>query len=175
MNLPNKLTILRIIMIPVFIIVLMTGHYYTSAVIFIIASSTDALDGYIARKYNMITNFGKIMDPLADKLLVVSALLCLVELGDVASWMVIVILAREFTVTGLRTVAAASGIVIAAGLTGKIKTVLQMIAVPALLLKNWPFEMIGFPFAEIMLWASVIMTIVSGAEYVIKNKNIFSM
>ena len=175
MNLPNKLTILRIIMIPVFIIVLMTGHYYTSAVIFIIASSTDALDGYIARKYNLITNFGKIMDPLADKLLVVSALVCLVELGDVASWMVIVILAREFAVTGLRTVAAASGIVIAAGLTGKIKTVLQMIAVPALLLKNWPFEMIGFPFAEVMLWASVIMTIVSGTEYVIKNKQIFSM
>ncbi|MDD4565779.1 MAG: CDP-diacylglycerol--glycerol-3-phosphate 3-phosphatidyltransferase [Eubacteriales bacterium] len=175
MNLPNKLTILRIILVPVFIIVLMTGHYYTSAVIFIIAALTDALDGYIARKYDLITNFGKIMDPLADKLLVISALICLVELDDVAGWMVIVILAREFTVTGLRTVAASQGMVIAAGLTGKIKTVLQMIAVPALLLKNWPFELIGFPFAEIMLWAAVIMTIISGTEYIIKNKKVFSM
>ena len=121
MNLPNKLTMLRIILIPVFIIVLMTGHFYSSAVIFIIASTTDALDGYIARKYNLVTNFGKIMDPLADKLLVFSALICLVELGDVAGWMVIVILTREFTITGLRTVAAAQGIVIAAGWSGKIK------------------------------------------------------
>jgi len=175
MNLPNKLTLLRIIMIPVFIIVLMTGHYYISAVIFILASFTDFLDGYIARKYNLVTNFGKIMDPLADKMLVVSALICLVELGDVAGWMVIVILAREFTITGLRTVAAAQGIVIAAGWSGKIKTVLQMIAVPALLLQNWPFSLIGFPFATIMLWAAVIMTIVSGAEYIIRNKSVFSM
>lgn len=175
MNLPNKLTMLRIILIPVFIIVLMTGHYYISAIIFILASSTDALDGYIARKYNLVTNFGKIMDPLADKMLVLSALVCLVELGDIAGWMVIVILAREFTITGLRTVAAAQGIVIAAGWSGKFKTVLQMIAVPALLLQNWPFSLIGFPFAEIMLWASVIMTIISGIEYVIKNKSVFSM
>ncbi|MEL7658062.1 MAG: CDP-diacylglycerol--glycerol-3-phosphate 3-phosphatidyltransferase, partial [Bacillota bacterium] len=109
MNLPNKLTMLRILLIPVFIIVLMTGYYYISAIIFIAASATDALDGHIARKYNLVTNFGKIMDPLADKLLVISALICLVELGDVAGWMVIVILAREFTITGLRTVAAAQG------------------------------------------------------------------
>lgn len=118
MNLPNKLTILRIILIPVFIIFLMMGFDYIAAIIFIVASATDALDGHIARKYNLITNFGKIMDPLADKLLVVSALICLVELGQVAGWMVIVILAREFTVTGLRTVAAAQGIVIAAGCIG---------------------------------------------------------
>lgn len=175
MNLPNKLTMLRIIMIPLFIIVLMTGHYYISAIIFILASATDALDGHIARKYNLVTNFGKIMDPLADKMLVVSALVCLVELGNVAGWMVIVILAREFTITGLRTVAAAQGIVIAAGWSGKIKTVLQMIAVPALLLQNWPFSYIGFPFATIMLWAAVIMTIVSGTEYIVKNKSVFSM
>lgn len=166
---------LRIILIPVFIAVLMTGYYYISAVIFIVAAATDALDGHIARKYNLITNFGKIMDPLADKLLVISALICLVELGDVAGWMVIVILAREFVVTGLRTVAAAEGVVIAAGWSGKLKTVLQMIAIPALLLQNWPFEMIGLPFAQIMLWASVIMTIVSGAEYVAQNRRIFSM
>jgi CDP-diacylglycerol--glycerol-3-phosphate 3-phosphatidyltransferase len=115
------------------------------------------------------------MDPLADKILVIAALVCLVDLGQVAGWMVIVILAREFTVTGLRTVAASQGVVIAAGMTGKIKTVLQMIAVPLLLLQNWPFEYLGIPMADIMLWASVIMTIVSGTEYVLKNKHIFSM
>jgi CDP-diacylglycerol--glycerol-3-phosphate 3-phosphatidyltransferase len=175
MNLPNKLTIGRILIVPVFIAVLMTGHYYISAIIFILASLTDMFDGMIARKYNLVTNFGKIMDPLADKILVVAALVCLVQLGDVAAWMVIVILAREFTVTGLRSVAAAQGVVIAAGMTGKIKTILQMIAIPALLLKNWPFHLIGFPFAEIMLWASVIMTVVSGVEYVIKNVKVFDM
>lgn len=175
MNLPNKLTIGRIIAVPVFIVALMTGYYYVAAIIFILASFTDFLDGYIARKHNLVTNFGKIMDPLADKILVISALVCLVDLGQVAGWMVIVILAREFTVTGLRTVAAAQGIVIAAGMTGKIKTVLQMIAVPLLILQNWPFSYLGFPMADIMLWASVVMTIVSGVEYVYKNKQIFSM
>lgn len=175
MNLPNKLTVGRMLAVPFFIVVLMLGYYYASAVIFILAALTDMLDGQIARKYNLVTNFGKIMDPLADKLLVISALVCLVELGHVQGWMVIVILAREFTVTGLRTVAAAQGIVIAAGMTGKIKTVLQMIAVIALLLLNWPFSLIGIPFAEIMLWASVIMTIISGVEYIAKNKQVFSM
>jgi len=173
-NLPNKLTVGRMLAAPVFIVVLMLGYYYASAVIFILASLTDMLDGMIARKYNLVTNFGKIMDPLADKLLVVSALVCLVELGDVSGWMVIVILAREFTVTGLRTVAAAEGVVIAAGTTGKIKTILQMIAVPALLLKNWPFHLIGLPFDQIMLWAAVLMTVVSGVEYIIKNRQVFS-
>lgn len=173
MNLPNKLTMLRILLIPVFVVVLMRGNYYLSAAIFIAASITDALDGYIARKYHLVTNFGKIMDPLADKLLVVSALICLVELGDVAGWMLIVILAREFTVTGLRTVAAAQGIVIAAGWSGKVKTVFQMIAVPALLLQNWPFSLINIPFAQTILWLSVIMTIISGAEYIIQNRQVF--
>jgi len=156
--------------VPVFVAVLLLGYYYTAAVIFILASLTDMLDGMIARKYDLVTNFGKIMDPLADKLLVISAFICLVELGDVKGWMVIVILAREFTVTGLRIAAAAEGHVIAAEVTGKIKTVLQMIAVPAILLQNWPFYMIGLPFAEIMLWAAVVMTVVSGIEYIIKNK-----
>ena len=174
MNLPNKLTIGRIFAIPVFIVLLMTGYYYASAIVFILAALTDMLDGKIARKYNLVTNFGKIMDPLADKLLVISALLCLVELGDVPAWMVIVILAREFTVTGLRTVAAADGLVIAAGLTGKIKTVLQMIAVTLLLLQNWPFALIGFPLADIMLWACVVMTVVSGVEYIVKNRQVFT-
>lgn len=176
MNLPNKLTMLRIILIPVFIAVLMLGHWYTAAVIFILASATDALDGHIARKNNMITNFGKIMDPLADKLLVTSALVCLVELGTIPAWMVIVILAREFIITGLRAVAAGEGVIIAAGKSGKLKTILQMTALSLILLKDWPFSLFtDFPVDTVVLWAAVIMTIYSGAEYIIKNKNIFSM
>lgn len=166
---------LRIILIPVFIVLLMTGHYYVSAGIFVIAAATDALDGYIARKHNLVTNFGKLMDPLADKLLVVSALVCLVQLGDIQAWIVIVILAREFTITALRSVAASEGIVIAAGNSGKLKTVFQMVAITAILLKNWPFELIGIPFADIMLWCALILTIYSGVEYMIKNKAVFSM
>ena len=174
MNLPNKLTLLRIILVPVFIVVLMTGHYYISAVIFVVTSLTDMLDGKIARKYDLVTDFGKLMDPLADKLLVMSALICLVQLGDIPGWMAIVILGREFAITGLRTVAASSGVVIAAGWTGKIKTVLQMIAVVLILLRNWPFSYLGIPMDQIVLWAAVVMTIVSGAEYIIKNRHVIS-
>lgn len=134
----------RILAIPVFIVVFLMGYNYAAAVIFILAALTDMLDGHIARKYNLVTNFGKLMDPLADKLLVMSALLCLVQVGDVAGWMVIVILGREFIITGMRQVAAAQGIVIAAGTTGKIKTITQMIAIPLLLLENWPFSMLSF-------------------------------
>lgn len=174
MNLPNKLTLIRILLIPAFIVLLINGYYYTSAILFVIAASTDALDGHIARKYNLITNFGKIMDPLADKLLVTSALICLVELGDIPGWMVIVILAREFTITGLRAVAAGEGVVIAAGKSGKIKTVLQMTALTVLLLKNWPFSIFtALPIGDYLLWAAVIMTIYSGAEYIIENRKIF--
>lgn len=175
MNLPNKLTLLRIIAIPVFIVILMIGYRYIATVVFIAASLTDMLDGHIARKYNMVTNFGKLMDPLADKLLVMSALLCLVELGNVAGWMVIIILAREFAVTGLRQVAAAEGIVIAAGVTGKIKTITQMIAIILLLLENWPCSYIGIPLDQIFLWIAVAMTVVSGIEYIVKNKSLLSM
>jgi CDP-diacylglycerol---glycerol-3-phosphate 3-phosphatidyltransferase len=176
MNLPNKLTMLRIILIPVFIVALMLGHWYTSGIIFILASATDALDGNIARKRNLVTNFGKIMDPLADKLLVTSALVCLVELGTVPGWMVIIILAREFMITGLRAVAAGEGVIIAAGNSGKMKTILQMTALSLILLKDWPFSMFtDFPVDMAVLWAAVIMTIYSGIEYIIKNKNIFTM
>ena len=175
MNLPNKLTVARMVAVPIFIVVLMYGYYYAAAIIFVLASFTDMLDGKIARKYNLVTNFGKIMDPLADKLLVMAALVCLVELGDVPGWMVIVILAREFTVTGLRTVAASQGVVIAAGMSGKIKTVTQMVAVTLILLKNWPFTYFNVPVADIMLWISVIMTIYSGIEYIVQNRQVFSM
>lgn len=177
MNLPNKLTMGRIFAIPVFIIVFMMDYRYAAAIIFVLAAVTDMLDGHIARKHNLVTNFGKLMDPLADKLLVMAALVCLVEVGDVAGWMVVVILGRELIITGMRQVAAAQGIVIAAGTTGKIKTITQMIAIPLLILENWPFSVLGIPvpFDIIFLWIAVVMTIVSGAEYIMKNKQLFSM
>ncbi|MDD2294632.1 MAG: CDP-diacylglycerol--glycerol-3-phosphate 3-phosphatidyltransferase [Eubacteriales bacterium] len=171
MNLPNKLTIVRVILVPVFVYLYLRGHTMSALVVFLAASFTDYLDGYLARKFDLITNFGKIMDPLADKVLVYSAFCCMVENGIVPSWMLIVILAREFTVAGMRTVAASEGIVIAAGTTGKIKTVLQMIAVPLLIL-NQPAWIAAA--GRVFLWASVIMTVVSGAEYIYHNRSIFN-
>lgn len=173
MNLPNKLTTLRMIVIPIFMIFLMTGHPVVSAVLFILASITDFLDGFLARRLNLVSNFGKIMDPLADKLLVTAALLCLVQLGHIAAWMVFVILARELLIVSLRAVAASQGIVIAASYWGKFKTVSQMIAIILLLLENFPFGWDGFPLAYIILWIAVILTVISGADYVIKNKAVF--
>ena len=177
MNLPNKLTMGRIFAIPVFIVVFLMGYKYAAAIIFILAALTDMLDGHIARKHNLVTNFGKLMDPLADKLLVMSALICLVQVEYVPGWMVIVILGREFIITGMRQVAAAQGIVIAAGTTGKIKTITHMIAIPLLILENWPFSLLNFnlPMDTIFLWIALIMTIVSGIEYIAKNKKLFSM
>jgi CDP-diacylglycerol--glycerol-3-phosphate 3-phosphatidyltransferase len=172
-NVPNILTIGRIILIPGFVVVLMLGHYYIAAVIFIIASLTDALDGFIARKYDATSNFGKLMDPLADKILVLSALVCLVELGDIPGWMVIVMLTREFLITGLRAIAARDGLVIAADLSGKIKTVFQMLAIIAILFQNQPFERFGLPVSLILLWIALILTVYSGVEYIIKNRKLF--
>ena len=171
-DLPNILTIARIIMIPGFVAVLMLGHYYIAGIIFIVASLTDALDGFIARKYDLISNFGKLMDPLADKILVLSALVCLVELGHIQGWMAIVMLAREFLITGLRSVAVSEGVVIAADFSGKLKTVLQMVAIIAILFQNQPFEGMGFPMAAVLLWAALVMTVYSGAEYIIKNRKL---
>ena len=173
MNLPNKLTTLRMILVPVFIVLYLLGQNIPALIVFIIASFTDYLDGHLARKNNLVTDYGKIMDPLADKLLVTSALVCMVQTGLVPAWMVIIILAREFAITGLRSVAASKGIVIAAAWSGKVKTVTQMIAIIFLLLNNWPFSLIGFPFATIMLWIAVIMTIYSGAEYIYKSRELF--
>lgn len=181
MNLPNKLTIGRIIAVPFFILAYMTEHFLIAFILFILASLTDMLDGQIARKKNLITNFGKIMDPLADKVLVYSAFCLFVADGTVAAWMLIVILAREFIVAGVRTVAASEGIVIAADMAGKIKTVLQMIAVPLLIifkyLENNANET-SLPgvihiLGDVFLWASIVMTIYSGAMYIIKNKSVF--
>lgn len=179
MNLPNKLTIARVIAVPFFIAAYLTQNYIPAFIIFIVASFTDMLDGKIARKYNLVTNFGKIMDPLADKILVYAAFCLMVQDSVVPGWMLIIILAREFAIAGMRTVAASEGIVIAAAMSGKIKTVLQMIAVPLLLLlpilAGTSVEFIFYIGAQIFLWSSLIMTIYSGVEYILKNKQVFSM
>ncbi|MFD2759878.1 CDP-diacylglycerol--glycerol-3-phosphate 3-phosphatidyltransferase [Lentibacillus juripiscarius] len=184
MNLPNKLTLSRIFLIPVFILLLsipfdwgewmigenvLPGSHLAAAVLFIIAAATDWVDGHYARKYNLVTNLGKFLDPLADKLLVASALILLVEMGIAPGWIVIVIISREFAVTGLRLVAAGEGIVLAAGSMGKIKTATQMIAIAVLLLHNFPFAYAGFPFGMIMLYAALFFTVLSGYEYFVKN------
>lgn len=178
MNLPNKLTIARIIAVPFFIAAYMCRFYTVAFLLFVAASLTDMLDGKIARKYNLVTNFGKIMDPLADKILVYSAFCLMVEDGVVPGWMLIVILAREFAIAGMRTVAASEGLVIAAGMSGKIKTVLQMIAVPLLLLTAAIAGTQAYAYcnmaAQAFLWASLVMTVYSGIEYIVKNKNVFS-
>lgn len=174
MNLANKLTMLRVFMIPVFLLVLFLApvpmNRYVAVIIFIVASLTDMLDGKIARKYNLVSNFGKFMDPLADKLLVMSALVSMVALEDLAAWVVIVILAREFTITGFRTLAMEANIVMAASWWGKVKTTVQMIMIPVVLL-NLPFAMM--PMVEtVLVYLSVFFTIFSGADYIIKNKQV---
>ncbi|MBQ4164560.1 MAG: CDP-diacylglycerol--glycerol-3-phosphate 3-phosphatidyltransferase, partial [Turicibacter sp.] len=141
--------------------------------IFLLAAITDFIDGYIARKYNMITDFGKFMDPLADKLLVTAALLILIENSLISGWVVFIILAREFIVTGFRTIAASKGVVIAAGWLGKIKTVVQFIMISTLLLLNYPFELLNWPVDRIFVALAVILTLASGVEYIYKNLHIF--
>ena len=175
MNLANKITILRILMIPIFMVfMLMKFPYHMEAalVVFLAASLTDKLDGYLARKYNMITDFGKFMDPLADKLLVTGAFVILIQLGRIEAWIVFIILAREFAVTGLRTLAAAQNVIIAASNYGKIKTVTQIIAIVLLLLGNYPFSLIKLPMDIIMIYTTLIITILSGLDYFSKNKQV---
>lgn len=173
MNLPNKLTVLRMIMVPFFVLFMLTdiggdANKWITLVIFCVASLTDLLDGKIARARNLVTNFGKFMDPLADKLLVCSALICLIELHKIPAWMVIIIIAREFIISGFRLVASDNGVVIAASYWGKFKTTFQMIAV-CLLIADIPVLHL---LTQIVLWIAVILTVVSLADYVIKNKNV---
>ncbi|MPN55865.1 CDP-diacylglycerol--glycerol-3-phosphate 3-phosphatidyltransferase [bioreactor metagenome] len=144
-----------------------------AAVIFILAATTDGLDGYIARKRGQVTTLGKFMDPLADKLLVSAALISLVELGDVPAWIAWVILGREFAVTGLRAIASADGVVIAASKLGKIKTVTQVIAISAILLKDWPFSLIHIPIGQPFLYIALFFTVLSGVDYMVKMKKLF--
>ena len=189
MNLPNKLTMLRVIMVPFFVaFLLLTPKYpmfkFVAFVLFVVASLTDLLDGYIARKYQLVTNFGKFMDPLADKLLVSAALICLTALGFIPAWMTIVIISREFIISGFRLIAAERGIVIAAGWLGKWKTAVTMVMLAMMLLG---VNTIGFPFdatvtmnahgkymllTGVLLWVSVILTIVSLVDYLVKNKDV---
>lgn len=172
MNLPNKLTMLRVIMIPFFIVFLLVPitpyDKWIALVIFILASLTDLLDGKIARKYNLITNFGKFMDPLADKLLVCSALICLIELNKIPAWMVIMIIAREFIISGFRLVASDNGVVIAASYWGKFKTTFQMAAVCLLIADIEAINLL----TQIILWIAVILTVVSLIDYLVKNKDV---
>ncbi len=172
MNIANKLTLLRIIMIPFFIYLLLANYTFLAFIVFSLASFTDFLDGYLARKHNLITNFGKFMDPLADKLLITSALVCFVELGALNSWVVIIILSREFIVSIFRAIAAAEGIVIAASWWGKAKTISQMLMVIVLLLNNYPFEWINLPMDQILIVLATALTIISGYDYIVKNKQV---
>lgn len=176
MNLPNKLTILRVVMIPFFVICLLWDGgtnsilRYISAAIFIAASFTDMLDGMIARKYNLVTNFGKFMDPLADKLLVCSTLISLIELGNIPAWMVIVIISREFIISGFRLVASDSGVVIAASYWGKFKTVFQMVSVVLLIADISALRAV----TSICVWAALILTVVSLIDYIAKNHKVLT-
>jgi CDP-diacylglycerol--glycerol-3-phosphate 3-phosphatidyltransferase len=173
MNLPNKITIARIVMIPFFIVAVLIDfpyHEYVATLIFVVASLSDMVDGYLARSRNLVTDFGKFMDPLADKLLVCSALICLVEVHLVYSWVVIIIIAREFAVTGLRTLAASDGIVIAASKWGKAKTISQMIAITLLLLYPIPyFQLVG----TVIMYIALVLTIISGVDYFRLNTKVF--
>lgn len=175
MNLPNKLTIFRVILIPFFVVFLLapdfTGYNnYIAVAIFIIASITDLLDGKIARKYHLVTNFGKFMDPLADKLLVSAAMICLIQTGKLAAWIVIIIISREFIISGFRLIASDNGIVIAASYWGKFKTTFQMLMVIVLILD------IQLPFFQILgvvlTYAALILTVVSLVDYIVKNKDV---
>lgn len=176
MNLPNKLTILRIIMIPFFVLfMLLDGgvsqtYRYIAAVIFIVASFTDLLDGKIARKYNLVTNFGKFMDPLADKLLVCSGLICFVGLGQLPAWFVIIIISREFIISGFRLVASDNGVVIAASYWGKFMTVSQMI-MSVLLIVNIPALSI---LTTIFSVIALVLTVVSLIDYIAKNYRVLT-
>lgn len=172
MNLPNKLTMFRVILIPFFVLFMLVPitaiDKWIALGIFIIASLTDWLDGYLARKYHLVTNFGKFMDPLADKLLVCSALICLIELDRIPSWMVIIIIAREFVISGFRQVAADNGVVIAASYWGKFKTTFQMIAVCLMIADITALSLV----TTIVTWIAVILTVVSLIDYLVKNKDV---
>jgi len=183
-NLPNKITLARIFLVPVVMFFLLvrfnlgqfqfgqgviTVSEIIAALIFILAAVTDGLDGYIARKRKLVTNLGKLLDPLADKLLISAALISLVEMQRLDAWVAIVIISREFAVTGLRMIAAAEGQVIAASPWGKLKTIVQIVAIVTLMINNFPFSSFAFPFAGIIAWAAVIITVWSGVDYFIKN------
>lgn len=176
MNLPNKITIFRVFMIPLFVVLMMLqripGNEFYALAVYAIACISDALDGHIARKYNLITDFGKFMDPVADKLLVCSALICFVEQGLMPAWIALIIIARELIIDGFRLVAAGKGIVIAASIWGKAKTVVQMIACFVLILNvDW---LVFNILEQILIYASLVLTVISLADYIYKNRTVLT-
>ena len=189
MNIPNKITVSRILLIPIFVVIMMFDfnwgtmelfgaelqvNIFVGALIFIVASATDWVDGYYARKYNLVTNLGKFLDPLADKLLVSAAFILLVEMGLADAWIVILIISREFAVTGLRLILAGQGEVVAANQLGKIKTWTQIVAICALMLNNTIFVLIGIPFDDIMLYVALFFTLWSGWDYFYLNRKVLT-
>ena len=175
MNLPNKLTVLRMVLVPFFVATLLLSKTndtlkWVALALFVIASLTDFADGYIARKYNLITNFGKFMDPLADKILTVSGMICLIELGRIPSWIVVIIVAREFIISGFRLIAAENGVVIAANYWGKFKTTFQMFMI-ILMIMNIPQLQI---VTNIVMWIALALTIISLVTYINANKQIIA-
>ena len=178
MNLPNKLTVMRVAAVPFFVVLMLVPISgapcegwckWTALALFIIASLTDLVDGKLARKYGLVTNFGKFMDPLADKLLVCSALICLVELSRIPAWVVIIIIAREFVISGIRLIAADDGVVISASKWGKVKTVFQMIMV-GFMIGNLPiFDLL----TALLMWIALALTLISLIDYIAKNIGIF--
>ena len=177
MNTPNKLTVARMIIVPFLVVFLLTGwggdaNRYISLALFVGASVTDWFDGYLARKNNLVTNFGKFMDPLADKLLVCSAMICMIELNRLPAWFVIIIIGREFIISGFRLIAAENGIVIAANYWGKFKTASQMIMIILLTLH---FDGIFVTLEQLFIWLSLALTIISLITYIWQNKSVLSM
>jgi len=186
MNLANKITFSRIIATPIFLFFLMPGWFgrfmgldqwgrYAAAVVFILASITDMVDGKIARKHNMVTELGKFLDPIADKLLVVSALIAFIKTDGLSVWIVFIIIAREFIVTGFRVIAAGRGVVIAADKWGKLKTIVQIVAIVAILIRNFPLSLItDFPLGMVIMYIATVLTIISGANYIVRNARIIT-
>ena len=177
MNLPNKLTIIRMIMIVPFVIVMLAGSAipagkWIALALFIVASLTDFVDGYLARKYNLVTNFGKFMDPLADKLLVCAAMICLVEMGLIPAWVVIIIMSREFIISGFRLIASDNNVVIAASYWGKFKTVSHMAMIILLLLDIQ--NPIYYIVTQVVVWIALALTVISLVDYVVKNKQVLT-
>ena len=178
MNIANKITLFRVLLVPLFLIVLYSNienNGIIAGIIFVIGSLTDMLDGYIARSQNLVTNFGKFVDPLADKVLASAALIALVDMGEISGWIVVIIIAREFTVTGFRVLAASEGVTIAASPWGKIKTITQLVAIILFLFNNFPFRHLEIPADIIMIYIALIFTIISGVDYIVKNKNIIDI
>mgnify|MGYP003370007901 CR=1 FL=1 len=179
MNLPNKLTIARMILIIPFVVLMMMGEFqttrYVALAIFIIASVTDWFDGYLARKNHLVTNFGKFMDPLADKLLVCSAMICLVAEGSLPAWIVIIIISREFVISGFRLIASDNGIVIAASWWGKFKTTAQMLMIILLILNLGEKMAVFVVLEQIFIWLALILTVISLIDYIMKNKQVINM